>query len=270
MADFIGNDGCYNACRVARDGAGQGARNWQAGLDVSVTGWQPSWRLIFATGWDPDDMNLIDGDFQLQWRNLSDGGSWTVLAASGEVKWATDTDLINASAVVAGEDAGAGNCGGMSEGRMDGWEVEGVSNIDLIDITPDYWFDVQFAVDMSGADPGDEYEFRVVETGTSNVQSDDPCAATVKIAEFGGAIAGITKDKNGSVLVDCKVALFLVTDEGPPEEYEFIESQISDGVTGAYSFTIYWDGSPPNFMVYAMKDDSPHVFDATDNVMQPV
>ena len=78
-------------------------------------------------------------------------------------------------------------------------------------------------------------------------------------------LSGVTKDKNGSVLVSCKVSLFKVIDEGPPETYEFKESQISDGVTGAYSFGVY-EGN--KYMVYAEKDDTPHVFDATDNVLE--
>lgn len=78
-------------------------------------------------------------------------------------------------------------------------------------------------------------------------------------------LSGVTKDKDGSVLVSCKVSLFKVIDEGPPETYEFKESQISDGVTGAYSFGVY-EGS--KYMIYAEKDDTPHVFDATDNVLE--
>lgn len=78
-------------------------------------------------------------------------------------------------------------------------------------------------------------------------------------------LSGITKDKDGSVLTSCHVSLFKVIDEGPPHEYQWKESQISDGSTGAYSFGVY-DGT--NYMVYASKDDSPHVFDCTDNVLQ--
>jgi len=78
-------------------------------------------------------------------------------------------------------------------------------------------------------------------------------------------LSGVTKNKDGSVLVSCKVSLFKIIDEGPPETYEFKESQISDGVTGAYSFGVY-EGS--KYMVYSEKDDTPHVFDATDNVLE--
>jgi len=268
MTEFIGEGGCYNGSRAAKDGAGQGDRDWMAPIDTPITGWNPTWRVIFSTCWDGDDMDeILAADFELQWRN-DDGGSFAAITATGEIKWATDTDLINGNAVVLAEMQGGGNCSGMSDGPRDGYEIEGAASIQE-DIIDGFWFDIQWAVDMSGATLGDTYEFRVVETGTSNVSSDDPCTATITMAEFTGTIDGITKDNAGDVLVSCKVALFIVTDEGPPEEYEFLEAQISDGATGAYSFTVYYDGSP-NWMVYAEKDDTPHVFDATDNVIQPV
>jgi len=79
-------------------------------------------------------------------------------------------------------------------------------------------------------------------------------------------ITGITKDTAGDALGSCKVSLFKITSEGPPETYEFIESTTSHVSTGAYTFTI--DANSDKFMVYSEKDDSPHVFDATDNVIE--
>jgi hypothetical protein len=268
MAAFVDLGGCYNASRVAKDGAGAGSRDWQAAADTVVTGWRPSWRLIFATSWDGADMDNYNGDFQLQWRN-DDGGTFAVLASTGEVKWATDTDLVDGATVVAGEHNGANNCSGMLDGIGDGEEVEGDDASTTYVGVAKLYFDIQWAVDMSGATAGDTYEFRVVETGTSNVQSDDPCTTTVKMAENNGTIDGITSDIDGSVLISCHVSLFEVTSEGPPHEYEFVESQISHGTTGAYSFEVWWDGTAPYHMVYSSKDDTPHVFDATDNVVQP-
>lgn len=80
-------------------------------------------------------------------------------------------------------------------------------------------------------------------------------------------LAGITKDKDGSVLVSCEVALFEVIGEGPPTTYEFVESQTSNGTTGAYSFQVPNVSGSPKFMVMSIKDNTPHVFDCTDNVL---
>jgi hypothetical protein len=79
-------------------------------------------------------------------------------------------------------------------------------------------------------------------------------------------ISGVTKDKDGSVLVSCEVALFKDIGGSPPA-YQYVASVTSDAGDGTYSFTVY--ENPSSFMVYSIKDDTPHVFDATDNVLQP-
>lgn len=79
------------------------------------------------------------------------------------------------------------------------------------------------------------------------------------------ALAGVTKDKDGVALGSCEVALFQVVSQGPPSTYSYIEPQTSNAVTGAYSFTVF---GGIEFMVYSIKDDTPHVFDASDNVLE--
>lgn len=81
-------------------------------------------------------------------------------------------------------------------------------------------------------------------------------------------LVGVTKDKDGVALGSCKCALFDVTSEGPPEVYSYVDSLTSNVTTGAYTFS-YEDNSR-NMMVYSEKDDTPHVFDATDNVLTGV
>ena len=77
-------------------------------------------------------------------------------------------------------------------------------------------------------------------------------------------ITGITKDKNGATLGSCEVALFRVVSTGPPTTYEYVSATTSDG-SGNYTFSNLDPSN--NYMVYAIKDDAPHVFDATDNVL---
>lgn len=85
-------------------------------------------------------------------------------------------------------------------------------------------------------------------------------------AETSRTLAGVTKDKDGNTLATCEVALFKEIG-GTPPDYQFVESLTSDG-SGNYSFTIINDNDA-KFMVFSIKDDAPHVFDATDNVLQP-
>lgn len=78
-------------------------------------------------------------------------------------------------------------------------------------------------------------------------------------------ISGITRDKNGNVLGSCEVTLFK-SDTATPPVYTYIDNTTSNAVTGAYSFTVY--DQDARYMVYSIKDDIPHVFDATDNELQ--
>lgn len=125
---------------------------------------------------------------------------------------------------------------------------------------------IEHAVDASFlaelADLGDKFAVRLASPNSAKSKLSE---VEIDITYTPDYLTGITKDKNGAVLVSCKVSIFKVISEGPPETYLFLESKISDGATGAYSFNV-WAGN--KYMVYAEKDDSPHVFDASDNVLE--
>ena len=82
--------------------------------------------------------------------------------------------------------------------------------------------------------------------------------------ETARTVAGVTRDQAGDVLVSCQVSLFKHLGSGA---YAYIATQVSDGTTGAYTFTVY--DNPASYMVYAHKDDSPNVFDASSNNLTP-
>lgn len=77
-------------------------------------------------------------------------------------------------------------------------------------------------------------------------------------------IPGVTKDDGGTILPSGEVALFRVTSEGPPHTYEFVDSLVSSS-SGTYNFSIPLNSNL--HMLYGEKDDSPHIFDASDNVI---
>ena len=79
-------------------------------------------------------------------------------------------------------------------------------------------------------------------------------------------LEGITYDKTGNALGSCKCFLFK---DNQDNTISPIDYQVSNAVTGAYSFTGLEDNDA-QYLVYAVKDDSPHVFDVTDHVLQPV
>jgi len=74
-------------------------------------------------------------------------------------------------------------------------------------------------------------------------------------------IEGVTKDKDGSTLGTCKCFLFKLN--SGEDDATFIDYDESDG-SGNYSFTAIADNNAKYFVV-AWKDDTPHIFDATDH-----
>lgn len=79
-------------------------------------------------------------------------------------------------------------------------------------------------------------------------------------------LEGITYDKNGDALVSCKCFLFK---DNQNNTLTYVDYVLSDGATGAYSFTGIGDDDA-QYIVIAWKDNTPHVFDASDHVLQPV
>lgn len=113
------------------------------------------------------------------------------------------------------------------------------------------------------------YEIDQTTIGAASASAGDATGYTFVIRKDTSetyTISGVTKDKNGSPLGSCEVAL-LKEVGGMPPQYRFVACTTSDPSTGAYSFQVYENEA--RFMVYCIKDDSPHVFDASDNVLQP-
>lgn len=74
-------------------------------------------------------------------------------------------------------------------------------------------------------------------------------------------ISGVTMDKDGGTLGSCTVVLF----NQSAGNYSQTEKKISDPTTGSFAFDV---GSGVSHMIYSIKEDSPHIFDATDNVVE--
>jgi hypothetical protein len=84
------------------------------------------------------------------------------------------------------------------------------------------------------------------------------------IPDAGGesvAVAGITKDSSGVALGSCVVYLFR---ENGNNSATFIAYQLSNAVTGAYSFTVF-PGSA--YFVVAFKGGATPVMDVTDRTL---
>ncbi len=80
-------------------------------------------------------------------------------------------------------------------------------------------------------------------------------------------ISGVTEDKDGGVLVSVNVAL-MKSDGASPPNYFKVDEAVSDGTTGAYSFTVPEDNDSL-FMVVGNLAGSPDRFDVTSSVLTP-
>jgi len=236
MTELIAAGGCYNSMRYGRDGAGAGARDWVAAHNTAATMHHQE-VLILAVSLDGDDMNnATSATFKIQWRNKTDAGSWTDLAATGEIKWSSSSDLTDGATVVAAEDSGGAvvNCLTKATVHEDGVETEGKNGITKT-VTQDKFIDLQWAIDLSGADHAnaDEYEFRITESGGTVIGT----MLDVLTVVTAGKIDGTTKDADRtSAVVSVQVTAFLSDEGTPPKPIgEPVAQLVSSGSDGTYS-----------------------------------
>lgn len=264
MTDWVANGGCINGIRYANDGAGAGARDWAAAADIGAT-FIDGVSIIVAVSLDSDDMDAISGDVVLDWRNVTDNpsGSWTSLAATGELKWATDTDLVNNNAVVDAERNGTENCTGMGVSHLDGIEREGANDVALSSVASDSVFDLQWAVDLTGADGtnGDVYEFRVSEDGSNSYK-----IFTARITMTpAGKIDDITKNNaRTAAVVSVTVSAYASDGAGsnPKPVGPLVAQVVSSGSDGTYSLQGGLE-SGEDYFLHFYKDDTADLSDGS-------
>ena len=271
MAELLDVGGCGEPNnRIANDGAGQGARDWAhelevADVEIPVDG---TTRVIVAFTIQADDMNDADNaTFKLRWRNVSDAGSFADLAATGEIKWATDTDLIDGNAVVSGEDSGVAiiDCIGKAFSRRDGLEKESANGFTRT-INQDASEDFHWAVNLTDADSanGDQYEFQLTESDGTVIKV-GTTKLTVVVA---GKIDGITKDDSRSSPVDLVTVTAVESDEAGSDQKptgSIITQVVSTVTTGAYSLTDMIV-SGRKYFLHFYKDDTDDLSDGSIEV----
>lgn len=132
---------------------------------------------------------------------------------------------------------------------------------------PGVWNTLQ--VDLSAISKSSTVWIRIRYLPPSNNYANDGCFGNWRIYGVDTQtykLEGVTKDKNGSVLGSCKCFLWK---DNLDNTLTFVGYALSDAVTGAYSFTGITDNDA-QYIVESWKDDTPHVFDMTDHVLQPI
>jgi len=236
---------------------GNATRTWQAGEDVDIVDWLKTNDFIFAIAMEAGAHATASGTLQIRWRNKTEEGSFVALGASGEMKHGA-TDLVEGNPLTSGERGCTG-----SGTWIDGVEKEG-DNDEPIDLGKAQWTELQFSISPADAQHGDEYEFELYDVTEGAAVG--VCLATLTIIFVYYKLEGISKDKNGNALGSC---LCFLCRDNQDNSCSYLTYMLSNSVTGAYSFTGLLDNDAKYFVI-SWKDDSPHVFDVTDHVLQPV
>lgn len=149
--------------------------SWQDSCDNDITGWALSDEFIVALWAQCGDHSGCASSFTIQWRNLTDGGSWTDLASgSGELRQGTGTSLVNGNTV-----ASSSGCNTSTDSE----EVEGDNTTDTLTVTAkDQFIEVQVAVDPSNALNSKEYEFRLYDNAASAALTEISSSLTTEAA----------------------------------------------------------------------------------------
>ena len=125
--------------------------------NTGVTGYNKANQFIVAFQID-EEKGPWNAQYTLRWRNVTDAGSFAAIAATGEMAWGSATDLVNGTAITTKQCQGTGGAGSTWQ---NGEEVEGAATSDAINLADEFYTEVHFAVDPSGAHDGDQYEFQL-------------------------------------------------------------------------------------------------------------
>jgi hypothetical protein len=267
MANWVSNGGCMNGGRIALDGAGDGSRNWLTAADTAGAIANTGQVIIFSIAMDGDDMNAITGDFVLEWYNDDDGGSWSDLASTGELKWATVSDLTNGGSVTEAEGNGTENCSTMGVTWANGLEREGANAATLTSISSKALIEIQWAIDLSGADGAnqDTYSFRVSESG-GGTGVYKTYTSTIQV-EVEGTITGTTKKSNRSSAIGGVTVTAYLSDEAgtdPKPTGAHVAQVVSHASTGVYALLGLASGA--DYFLHFYKDDTNDVSDGSPPV----
>ncbi len=139
-------------------------RTWQAAEETAVTDWVKTAIVIFALGIDSSTHAGDTVTPELRWRNVTDSGSWTVLGASGEVKYASTSALTDDGNLATGN---MGTAPGDTQVTGNGCEQEnsGVASSSTT-LAKNDGTELQCGISFADGDDGDEYEFALYESSS--------------------------------------------------------------------------------------------------------
>ncbi|KKN86544.1 hypothetical protein LCGC14_0267200 [marine sediment metagenome] len=143
--------------RIAKDHAT--TMTWEAACGVDVTGWVKTNKLILSYGIVSTKHTPTAASFTLQWRNVTDAGSFTnLVSGSGELRTGVSAGLLVNNDPI-------GDSAGCESGTLDSesHEIDTESPYTTASVTgtQNNGIEFQFLIDMSNALDNKQYEFRL-------------------------------------------------------------------------------------------------------------
>jgi DNA-directed RNA polymerase subunit RPC12/RpoP len=161
----------------------------------------------------------------LQWRNVTDGGSFDTIGTVGEMVWGTATDLVNEAAITTKACQASGGSGSTWQ---NGREVEGDWASLAINLADEAYTEIHFAVDPSGALGGKQYEFQLYDF--TNGAAIGTGAAAVTIAS---ATQKTLVDSGSGVDAQTIQATPSLADSGSGADAQVVAATLALAETGA-------------------------------------
>jgi hypothetical protein len=268
MGNLTDAGGCYNGTRYGLAPTAN-TRTWKQAFDSTVVAvYINSERAVFVACFDGDDMNAATAcGFDLQWRNVTDAGSFADLAATGEIKWATDSNLVNGQDLVSAEAAdnpSSVDCVNKGWLDLEGKEVEAALGV-TDTVNDDVLYEVHWALNLEDADAinGDEYEFRILDE--ASVSFGTSLGKLKPIIE--GQIEGTTKNADRSSAVG-GVTVTVYESDGAGSDPKPIGAEVAQVVSHASlgTYTITGLASGQGYFMHFYKDDTADLSDGSPEV----
>jgi hypothetical protein len=159
--------------------------------DASVTGWVKTAKFIVAVSIAYGSKATTASTFKLQWRNVTDGGSFADVGSSGEIVYASTSAVLSDENAVTSTEKRNSYTGGYS--WQNGLEEVGNALTGSYSLASSYYTELQFAIDPASAHSGDQYEFRLWNNTASATAG--TCVAKISMASV--ALGGVISTQSG-------------------------------------------------------------------------
>ena len=168
----------YNIVTGSRIASADRSTDHSGSDDNPVTDWSIGDDFVICVHQDDNGKNTVAGTYKLQWRNVTDSGSFADLAATGELNYTVGgaTDLTNGTACAPGD----WKCSDQGATDVDGTEREDSNDTVAFDGSDGDETEHQWAIATDDAVGGKQYAFQLVDT--SNGDRVDAIGVTITMA----------------------------------------------------------------------------------------